>query len=59
MCGKGQGVPRDYARAPMWYNLAASRRPPAPPVEPAADRIKSVDRGLEDLLTPVPTVELF
>ncbi len=28
MYGKGQGVPRDYARAPMWYNLAASRLPP-------------------------------
>ena len=24
----GQGVPQDYARAHLWYNLAASKLPP-------------------------------
>ena len=28
MYDKGLGVPQDYVQAHMWYNLAASRRPP-------------------------------
>ncbi len=28
MYSSGQGVPQDYAKAHMWYNLAASRFPP-------------------------------
>ncbi len=28
MYRSGQGVPQDYAKAHMWYNLAASRYPP-------------------------------
>jgi len=27
MYSKGQGVPRDYQLAYMWYNLAAARAP--------------------------------
>jgi len=28
MYSSGQGVPQDYAKAHMWYNLAASKLPP-------------------------------
>ncbi len=28
MYDKGRGVPQDYSKAHMWYNLAASRLPP-------------------------------
>ncbi len=29
MYGEGLGVPQDYSKAHMWFNLAASRYPPA------------------------------
>ncbi len=29
MYKNGQGVPQDHVQAHMWYNLAASRYPPA------------------------------
>ncbi len=54
MYGKGQGVPQDYVRAHMWFDLAASHLPPG---HPRRDLVIKDREAVAALMTPAQIAE--